>query len=499
MSDERAQELELLPFSYPEITISENSATLKMPVDLECPLQVNSDDGGQHSVLYLPSLTLSFALPNGYPADCPPCVRIACSALPNDVLDPLEAKLAALWEEYGRVAVITIYISEVTEAINTNFGIDRMNVSQGKFKELVEFDSEAQLENFKKCSHVCDLCIETRPGQNCHRMTRCGHIFCVDCLQSFYSGFIKAGDVNNITCLEPDCGSENDDVRARRGKKKRLLSPRELLQIPLERHYVQRYVDIKRKKRLDADKTTVWCPRTWCQGASKASRYPKSTVPLEEMNESDTEDESTASTELPSSEQIDHLKTLTRAEQLEHIKQKYGERLHVCEDCGFAFCKFCKHSWHGEGIVDCLPERLNDEISAEEKASLAYIATHTTPCPRCAAPISKIDACNHVTCYNCLKHLCYLCGMELDSTDPYKHFNTKGSSCYQKLFPTWGGDAENQDEFAGVRAAEIQALRLEEEERERRQREADVEAQRLAQQRREEWEARMGAVFPPEQ
>ncbi|KAF2243370.1 hypothetical protein BU26DRAFT_523698 [Trematosphaeria pertusa] len=92
-------------------------------------------------------------------------------------------------------------------------------------------------------------------------MERCGHIFCVKCLQDFYNSAIKEGNVYAIVCLDLDCGIETIGAERRRRKKKRLLAPRELLQIPLPRDTVQRYVDLKRKKRLELDKSTVWYPR----------------------------------------------------------------------------------------------------------------------------------------------------------------------------------------------------------------------------------------------
>ena len=88
--------------------------------------------------------------------------------------------------------------------------------------------------------------------------------------------------------MSTECGSS--------GKKKdRLLSPKELLQIPIARDQVERYAKIKRKKKIESDPSIVFCPRTWCQGAMRTTKYPKITD-VTQMDDSDSEadDESPA-------------------------------------------------------------------------------------------------------------------------------------------------------------------------------------------------------------
>ena len=115
-----------------------------------------------------------------------------------------------------------------------------------------------------------------------------------------------------------------------------------------------------------------------------------------------------------------------------------AERLAICEDCNFAFCKVCKASWHGEYFT-CFP-RSQFELTVEERASEDYMKLHTQPCPTCDARAQKTHGCNHMICFKCDTHFCYLCGAYLDRGNPYQHYNTAKGSCYMRLWELEGGD-----------------------------------------------------------
>lgn len=250
-------------------------------------------------------------------------------------------------------------------------------------------------------------------------MVDCGHVFCIQCLQDFYNNAINEGDVNAITCLTPNCAKDReknatDESSSKTRKPKTFISPSELLQIPLDQDTVKRYVMLKHKVKLESDKNTIYCPRTWCQGAARSKRHKKPDG-LELIDSDDEADEDTG-------------------------------LLAICEDCGFAFCSRCAQSWHGE-FNYCVPKERKDAITEEEKASLEYLKLHSTPCPTCSAPCQKSHGCNHMRCYRCQTHFCYLCSAWLDPSNPYKHFNTQPTgemtSCYMRLWELEGGDGND--------------------------------------------------------
>ena len=224
-----------------------------------------------------------------------------------------------------------------------------------------------------------------------------------------------------------DVAQETNTTTRRKRKKRedRTLSPSELLQIPLEQEIVQRYVTLRRRKKLESDRTTVYCPRQWCQGAARSNKHPKSDgIGEEEVIDSGSEGE----------EELQQYDPNANDETL----PPPSERLAVCEDCAFAFCKVCKSGWHGE-FARCFP-RKKYELTAEEKASEEYMRLHTTSCPTCMAPAQKTMGCNHMICFKCNTHFCYLCSAWLDGDNPYTHYNTAKSPCYMRLWELEGGD-----------------------------------------------------------
>jgi E3 ubiquitin-protein ligase RNF14 len=115
-----------------------------------------------------------------------------------------------------------------------------------------------------------------------------------------------------------------------------------------------------------------------------------------------------------------------------------ADRVAICEDCNYAFCSVCKKGWHGE-LVRCFPRR-DAELSAEEKATEEYLRLYTSPCPTCDAPCQKRLGCNHMICFKCSTHFCYLCSSWLCEDNPYRHFNDTNSQCYNRLWDLEGGD-----------------------------------------------------------
>jgi E3 ubiquitin-protein ligase RNF14 len=278
----------------------------------------------------------------------------------------------------------------------------------------------------------------------CHRMLDCGHVFCRQCLQDFYNTAITEGGITSVRCLAPDCAkNRNADrkVSGKKGKTKTNINPSELLKIPLELDVVKRYVKLKRKAELESDKNTIYCPRTWCQGAARSRKHRKPSQPMENIESSDEETDQE-----------------TGQEPVKKVNPR-RELLSICEDCSFAFCSRCYQGWHGEFTV-CSPRTNTGELTEEDKASIEYLKLHTTPCPTCAAPAQKTHGCNHMICSRCNTHFCYLCSAWLQPENPYQHYNLETTSCFNRLWELEAGDGDDVGiGFAGGVQAREQAIR----------------------------------------
>ncbi|ETS79615.1 hypothetical protein PFICI_09468 [Pestalotiopsis fici W106-1] len=443
------------PYSFTiELSLSlSRPLTVKFPAPAEAvPLIPGPEDAVARAVpqvdsqqlLNLPSLQIYVTLPEGYPENKPPAIKISTSPpwLPAHIVKRLEGRVEELWEDMGRDQVIFTYVDDVQQSVDDVFGLvdqeSTLEVGPEHKIAILDYDLEAKKRTFQRSTFDCGICLDPKKGLACHRMLDCGHVFCVQCLQDFYNNAITEGDIVSVQCLEPGCASEREKAarQANPGKSRKFkayISPSELLQIPIEQDMVKRYVALKHKAELESDKNTVYCPRPWCQGAARSKKHKKPEgLDFAESSDDDSEDE------------IEGGGDKDPAKRAKFSASK--ELLAICEDCGFAFCSRCGQSWHGE-FKYCIPKERKEEITEEEKASLEYLRMHTTPCPTCAAPCQKTQGCNHMRCFRCQSHFCYLCSAWLNPENPYQHFNTQPggevNSCYMRLWELEGGDGND--------------------------------------------------------
>ncbi|EEP78697.1 predicted protein [Uncinocarpus reesii 1704] len=476
--DERAVELASIAAIYPEIVIDPTlpfKASLTVPVSPVYPVTVafenapadaaapsrsvnlndanNMENGVQsniagteriqtYSISHFPPLLLKIELPELYPAQDAPKFTISTSPewLPVPTIFKLVSQGKKLWAECGKDLVVYSYIDHLQLEAESVFGLLPKQNSALIFPEklkipLLDFDFRVKREKFEQETFVCGVCLEPKKGKVCHRLQQCSHVFCVACLQDFYNACIGEGDVDSVKCVDPSCGKEikptlpNDQADAqripRRHRKPDLcLTPTELLEIPIEPQVVQRYAHLKRKLKLEADKSVVYCPRKWCQGAARSKRFPKPTDPMNISNLELSDDEDEAKTFDP----------LGSEDQLPPMEK----RLSICEDCEYAFCSVCKRGWHGPSVY-CYPRR-TAELTLEEKATEDYMQLYTTRCPTCDFRCQKSTGCNHMICSRCKTHFCYLCSSWLFGANPYQHFNERSSGCYMRLWELERGD-----------------------------------------------------------
>ncbi|KAJ5778887.1 Zinc finger C6HC-type [Penicillium paradoxum] len=394
-----------------------------------------------HVLSHLPPLNLEIELPQGYPTEKPPIVHLSTipAWLPPSVIDQLTNDCHRLWEECGNDLVIFTYIVHLQQLAESTFNIQdvsgEVSLSRDLKVGLLDYNKKAEQEKFAQGTFECGVCLEPKKGSVCYRLLRCSHVFCIQCLQDFYNCCITEGNVDAVKCMAPDCDYNKRPAAAPGGsetpprkRRDRTLGPSELLQIPLATETVQRYVYLKRKKKIESDKTTVYCPRQWCQGAARSKRHPKPEDPMsDDLNSSDEEDASEARNE-------------NDTEELPPM----AERVAICEDCNYAFCSVCRKGWHGE-LVRCFPRRRDGEPTEEEKATEEYLRLYTTACPTCNVPCQKQMGCNHMRCFQCDTHFCYLCSAWLCPDNPYMHFNDPNGKCYNRLWDLEGGDGINPD------------------------------------------------------
>lgn len=109
------------------------------------------------------------------------------------------------------------------------------------------------------------------------------------------------------------------------------LPPEELSEIGISGDLVTRYIVLKKKKTLEKDPDTVYCPRQWCQAASRAS-VKKVDESMKTSGNGYWLPDRGATPPPP----------LSPSQEDEHIPTPRLEKLQVCSVCSFAFCRVCK-------------------------------------------------------------------------------------------------------------------------------------------------------------
>ncbi|KAH6953976.1 RWD domain-containing protein [Ilyonectria sp. MPI-CAGE-AT-0026] len=261
--DPRYMELGSLEAIYPEIRHPDAKYPFTFEIDLlvepaapvtvtfpaaSAPTEVDSLE-----VSYLPSLRLGFRLPEGYPVDVPPEIKVSTTPqwLTRETIKRLEDDGPRLWDEIGRGTVAFTYINHIQRAAEDVFGTispeGSLQVDSEHKLAVLDHNIKAKKAAFEKETFDCGVCLDPKKGPKCHKMLDCGHIF----------------------CIHPNCAKERA-VSEETKKTKVAVSPSELLQIGLSEDMVKRYVTLKYKTELESDKNTIYCPRQWCNGAAQS-------------------------------------------------------------------------------------------------------------------------------------------------------------------------------------------------------------------------------------
>jgi ariadne-1 len=75
--------------------------------------------------------------------------------------------------------------------------------------------------------------------------------------------------------------------------------------------------------------------------------------------------------------------------------------------CGNSFCFLCSHAAHTPAPCDLVDKWKKTET--DDQATEIWLKARTKECPNCKVRIEKNRACNHMTCFSCKHHFCWLC------------------------------------------------------------------------------------------
>ncbi|UPX13726.1 uncharacterized protein EKO05_0004225 [Ascochyta rabiei] len=98
-----------------------------------------------------------------------------------------------------------------------------------------------------------------------------------------------------------------------------------------------------------------------------------------------------------------------------HDSEEVGNTF-ICVECDARFCLVHEGTYHDDETCEAYEYRTSrqeerDERKRDEEASEEAVGKLTKKCPKetCGSPIEKNGGCNHMTCWKCQHHFCFVC------------------------------------------------------------------------------------------
>ncbi|KAK8865969.1 hypothetical protein IAR55_001118 [Kwoniella newhampshirensis] len=495
--------------------------TLTIPIALatQTTVQLDTSSGPSASLdlSRLPPLSLRLVLPATYPLEGPPKPILLRAPLPSgekagnwlpwSVLKEVQDKLVDLWTEEKDscgegMGVLWKwwdwvgngdFLSDMgmLKGYTLEFSVPPMLTTSAFHTSLKSYNAGQIHSDFEQTAFSCSICLENRKGKSCVKMPSCGCVFCTPCLNSCWSLAITEGTLESVSCPSVSCvkqralrdriGASEDEVEA------------SLVESVVGKELEERWEELKERRKAEigeykesrgladlVDPTYTVCPRPMCQAAVPPLSHPPAS------KESSASSRVIRLSEISSSSSSPSVSPVTPSVPAE----ERWERYRVCPKCNYSFCLYCQATWHGPHTPCAFPQtslivteylsypegsegrrkmearkgKVNLERMVakweEDEANKKWLEGSTRACAGCGVRVEKSHGCNHMTCGRCNAHFCYRCGGAIKPTDPYKHFNTPGTSCYMKLFDpeevarfereTAAAGGEDFREFRGV-------------------------------------------------
>ena len=120
-------------------------------------------------------------------------------------------------------------------------------------KQLTTHDRLIRHSTFSSESFDCGICLETKKGARCSRIRSCGHVFCIECLHSFFELNIREGLVKNVCCADMECVKS----RAKDNNEKRGAVELDEIEAIVGKDLLERYKWLMEKQELESGKTIL--------------------------------------------------------------------------------------------------------------------------------------------------------------------------------------------------------------------------------------------------
>lgn len=300
----------------------------------------------------------------------------------------------------GAAVGTNITLSRQNSQNYDNRAIQDIGPKTNLFNLLRDYNEEIRKKVFKSKVFECKVCFMEKLGANCLEFWPCHHVYCKECMASFFSVQISEGNIKFLKCPEDKCDSE--------------ANPKQVQEVVPADLY-NRWDEMLLNSTLSSLGDIQPCPRLHCQ-------YP---VTIEE-----------GQGQCPSCKFVFCGICRFGWHGIEPCRLKHSESKKIMEIYinGTEDQKKLLEDQYGKKYLCSL---------RDEYLSLNYLEENSKRCPKCRAKIEKMDGCNKMTCQRCSIYFCWLCMSILNLGNPYNHFNDRNSPCYNQLF--LGADEDDMD------------------------------------------------------
>ncbi|KAJ1373048.1 hypothetical protein KIN20_035376 [Parelaphostrongylus tenuis] len=352
-----------------------------------------------------------------YPAINPQMCNIECEWMSEELISNINSKLEEVCNENLGMGVlfyccqtiadiVSINLRDLTELCidDTPYRVKNNMKSIELLRRVADSSARSADFHFQSGCYDCEVCFENKTAKQCLQFRPCEHVFCKDCVASYFFEILRNQEIRPLGCLAT--GSNT-------------TAPQQvILDIIGETEY-ERYERILLEQALAVMDDVVPCPRKVCQKPVLVSERTRNLASCGMCGYSFCVLCFRAYHGLEGC----HFKTVDK----QRLIAKWNsadetERSQMARRFG--------------GMNNL--QKVVDAILNE-----GWIEGNSKPCPRCRVRIEKTGGCNKMQCSKCDAMFCWLCYRVLDKENPYGHYNLEDNNCANRLFE---GIAESDDE-----------------------------------------------------
>merc|ERR1712137_30347 len=330
---------------------------------------------GNFTFQYVPPVTVSFRLPAAYPGSAAPQFTVSTTWLSRLHLELLCQELDRICEsEQGGPILfslcdwiqhdfLALLYERFPQGINlvkeTSEGDPRAQPQclslEDTVRSLMQFDRERKVEEWRRDTHECDICLEEKSGAQFDFVPCCRKGFCHNCLVEMCTRLVNSGSFSLLQC--PNCNVEYHP---------------DFLKMYLDAELMERWERLTLQRSLEAMQDVHYCPRCESVVISEENfaqcgqcQYAFCAVCLDSYHSNSSCDEMAALLRQArqSKDRENELKTLRAIQRQARkcptchifISRTHGCNKMTCSQCQGYFCYSCGKSIKGYDHFNTTP------------------------------------------------------------------------------------------------------------------------------------------------